>query len=281
MAAGNYGHRAKTAHVNMMTDTIINNVPAEGLRAIMRSLLAAHSEITPTFEDETRRYVQNVTLPKMQSAGTVSDLKTLETTQRTIRCMQGCGLSTQSISLMGNLALEALRLPSHEINDGVFASIDGDCVQLVTAIEKGLLAAGLTTLPDKQKKLVESLRESLIECHEDAKTKDLDYPYGRALTATSILLDVPIPQFDDFLTGAQGHTQLKPLEVKETFHLNGRSLPRLFSGLWQMSSPSWGSAPATKIIAQFSRYVSAGMVAFDMADHYGDAEILFVSPINQ
>jgi hypothetical protein len=71
--------------------------------------------------------------------------------------------------------------------------------------------------------------------------------------------------------------QIDPPELKETFELQGRRLPRIFSGLWQMSSPSWGSAPTSKIIAQFSNYVSAGMIAFDMADHYGDAEITFVS----
>ena len=263
----------------MMTDTIINNVPAEGLRAIMRSLLAAHPEITTTFEHETRRYIQDVTLPKMKLNDSSPDVKALKTMQRTIRCMQGCGSSTQSIGLMGSLALQALMLPETEFT-GIFASIDGDCVQLVTAIEKGLLAAGLATLPMKDRTLVEGLRQSLIVCQNTANMKGLDYPYGRALTATSMLLDVPTPQFDDVAIGAQSDLQVEPLEMKETFQIHGRRLPRLFSGLWQMSSPSWGSAPTSKIIAQFSKYVSAGMVAFDMADHYGDAEILFVSAVS-
>jgi len=277
MAAGNNSPRAKTAHVNMMTDTIINNVSVEGLRAIMRSMLAVHPEITTTFEDETRRYIQDVILPRIQTKDSSPEVETLKTTQRTIRCMQGCGLSTLSIKLTGDLAIEAINLPKHDSDDDLLASIDGDCVQLVTAIEKGVLAAGLPTLPSTDKKLVESLRQSLIECQTHAKTAGLDYPYGRALTATSILLGAPIPQFDDVSTGIEHDLPVSPLEMKETFQINGRSLPRLFSGLWQMSSPSWGSAPTSKIIAQFSKYVSAGMVAFDMADHYGDAELLMVS----
>lgn len=276
MAAGNDCRKAKTAHVNMMTDTIINSISADGLRVIMRSLLGAHPEITSTFEDETRRYICDVTLRKKQPA--IADAETLKATQRTIRCMQGCGLGTQSIHLMGTLALEALELPEDESYGEFLASIDGDCVQLITAIEKGLLAAGLTTQPVKDKKLIEGLRQSLVECWNITKLRDLDYPYVRALTATSILLGAPIPQLNDGTANAQPGLQVEPSEMRETFQLNGRRLPRIFSGLWQMSSPSWGSAPTPKIIAQFSKYVSAGMVAFDMADHYGDAELLFVSP---
>jgi hypothetical protein len=277
MAVGNDGRRAKTAHVNMMTDTIINNIPAEGLRVIMRSLLVAHPEITSTFEEETRRYIQDVALPKEQSRSSETDVAALKTLQRTVRCMQGCGLSIQSVPLTGDLAVQGLRLQNDNPDDEVLASIDGDVVQLVTAIEKGQLAAGRTTLPDEDKKVVEDLRQSLIECLDMTGANDQIYPYGRALTATSILLGVPVPQLDDVSASIQHDLQIDLPELKETFELQGRKLPRIFSGLWQMSSPSWGWAPTWKIIAQFSKYVSAGMIAFDMADHYGDAEITFVS----
>ncbi|KAI1926895.1 hypothetical protein LOZ64_000025 [Ophidiomyces ophidiicola] len=63
----------------------------------------------------------------------------------------------------------------------------------------------------------------------------------------------------------------------ETFVLAGRAVPRLFVGLWQLSSPAWGSAPRSRILADFARYVDAGFTAFDMADHYGDAELLFMT----
>lgn len=243
----------------------------------MRSLLAAHPDITPTFEDETKRYIHDVVLPKEQSKALVLDAEGLKTTQKTIRCMQGCGMSTDSIELISNLAIQALELPKYELSEGFLASIDGDCVQLVTALEKGLLAAGLTTLLVKEQKLVGSLRQSLIECWDTTKTRGVDYPYVRALTATSILLGAPVPELDDVSPSTPHDLQLNLMEMRETFHLNGRTLPRIFSGLWQMSSPSWGSAPTSKITAQFAKYVSAGMVAFDMADHYGDAELLFVS----
>ncbi|EGR46925.1 uncharacterized protein TRIREDRAFT_65067 [Trichoderma reesei QM6a] len=42
-----------------------------------------------------------------------------------------------------------------------------------------------------------------------------------------------------------------------------------------MSSPAWGAASSSKVIEQFSRHVQQGFTAFDMADHYGDAELVF------
>ncbi|KAI0633319.1 Aldo/keto reductase [Trametes polyzona] len=66
----------------------------------------------------------------------------------------------------------------------------------------------------------------------------------------------------------------KPRAI-ETFRLGPYALPRLFTGLWQLSSNSWGSAPAAKIRRQMADYAENGYTAFDMADHYGPAEILF------
>ncbi|RDX50104.1 aldo/keto reductase [Lentinus brumalis] len=65
------------------------------------------------------------------------------------------------------------------------------------------------------------------------------------------------------------------LSREETFLLGEYELPRLFNGLWQLSSNSWGSAPAAKIRRQMATYAENGYTAFDMADHYGSAEILF------
>ncbi|KAL2380633.1 hypothetical protein RJZ90_004470 [Blastomyces dermatitidis] len=61
----------------------------------------------------------------------------------------------------------------------------------------------------------------------------------------------------------------------EYFQLGPFTVPRLFIGLWQLSSPAWGSASKSKILSQFQKHVDSGFTAFDMADHYGDAEIVF------
>ncbi|KDQ49459.1 hypothetical protein JAAARDRAFT_143408 [Jaapia argillacea MUCL 33604] len=59
----------------------------------------------------------------------------------------------------------------------------------------------------------------------------------------------------------------------ETFQLGPFTVPRLFTGLWQLSSNAWGTAPASKIRREMGRHVDLGYTAF--ADHYGSAEILF------
>ncbi|KAI0351111.1 Aldo/keto reductase [Trametes cingulata] len=51
------------------------------------------------------------------------------------------------------------------------------------------------------------------------------------------------------------------------------TLPRIWIGLWQLSSNAWGSAPAQKVRDAMADYVAKGYVAF--ADHYGPAEDLF------
>ncbi|GKT79529.1 aldo/keto reductase [Colletotrichum tofieldiae] len=284
MAPRSEGQSAKTAHVNMMTDTVITNLPAENLRVIMRSLLAAHPNITTTFETETRNYIQDVALPVAQAQRSSNpDIAWLQKTQATIRCMLGCGLSSQSIPLMTEVVTLGVRLlldsdTTKETMLNELASIDGDIVQIITAVEKTLLAASRTFLMDDERTLVTSLHQSLVDCRTITDEKALEYPYGRALFSTSMLLGLPLPTFDataDLGSLTPGSSEAGPMEAKETFEMNGRRLPRVFSGLWQMSSPSWGSAPTSKIIAQFSKHLEAGMSAFDMADHYGDAEIIF------
>lgn len=281
MAVSSESQGAKTAHVNMMTDTIITNVPAEGLRAILRSLLASHPEITATLEAETRHYIQDVALPAAQAQKTSQpDIAWLKKTQTTIRCMLGCGLSSESLSLMNELVGQGVKLlldseKGRQETYDVLAAIDGDVVQIMTAVEKTLSAAARTDLLDDERELVNSLHQSLTDCRATTEENSLEYPYGRALFATSMLLGVSLPVSNGVSNGNPSANS--PMEPKETFEMNARKLPRLFTGLWQMSSPSWGSAPESKIFAQFSKHAEAGMTAFDMADHYGDAEIIFVS----
>lgn len=65
------------------------------------------------------------------------------------------------------------------------------------------------------------------------------------------------------------------LPCLETTTLGPFTVPRVWTGLWQLSSPAWGTAPSGKIRREMARHVSEGYTAFDMADHYGSAELLF------
>ncbi|KIJ96712.1 hypothetical protein K443DRAFT_682115 [Laccaria amethystina LaAM-08-1] len=62
---------------------------------------------------------------------------------------------------------------------------------------------------------------------------------------------------------------------RESFRLGPFVVPRVWTGLWQLSSNAWGSASVVKVRRGMARHVEMGYTAFDMADHYGSAEIIF------
>lgn len=48
----------------------------------------------------------------------------------------------------------------------------------------------------------------------------------------------------------------------ETVQLGTLTVPRVFTGLWQLSSNAWGTAPSAKIRREMARHVDAGYTAF-------------------
>ncbi|KIK94334.1 hypothetical protein PAXRUDRAFT_828110 [Paxillus rubicundulus Ve08.2h10] len=66
-----------------------------------------------------------------------------------------------------------------------------------------------------------------------------------------------------------------PSPSRETFVLGPHVVPRIWVGLWQLSSSAWGTASTTKIHDGMAKHAKLGYDAFDMADHYGAAESLF------
>ncbi|KAM5534129.1 hypothetical protein V8D89_012149 [Ganoderma adspersum] len=70
------------------------------------------------------------------------------------------------------------------------------------------------------------------------------------------------------------------MEGDDRFMLSpATSLPRIWVGLWQLSSNAWGSAPAPKVRDAMATHMGKGFFAFATtpADHYGPAEDLFGS----
>ena len=278
--------RTNTAHVNMMTDTVIANLPTDGLRVIMRALLSCHPETTCTFERETRKYIEQSAVTVLRNERPIVQLHDLREMQMMIRCMLGSGLCFESLSLLSKLAKKGsvLELKHERINRGevqeFLTAVDGDIVQAITAVQKVLfVVTGVRGMACDEQALVQHLYQTLRECQNISNAAGEEYPYGRGLAATASVLGIPVVN-TTHLEQSPIHRDMTqsppPPAAKETFELNGRSVPRIFSGLWQMSSPAWGSASSSKIVDQFSRHVESGLTAFDMADHYGDAEIIFV-----
>jgi hypothetical protein len=54
------------------------------------------------------------------------------------------------------------------------------------------------------------------------------------------------------------------LPAIETFPLGPFTVPRVWNGLWQLSSNAWGTASATKIRKGMAHYVELGYTAFGM-----------------
>ncbi|EMT71677.1 hypothetical protein FOC4_g10010191 [Fusarium odoratissimum] len=216
----------------MMTDSVIANLPPDGLRVIIRSLLASHPDITTSFEDATRQYLAQAQTKSSKSQLTTLDIDGLEKTQKIARCMLGSGQAFDGVSILDKLVVRGIQIaldsPETEKQrvDSLLASMDGDLVQAMTAVTKRLaVSSGARVFSSIEQNIVQRLLESLTQCQEMLKGTFIAFPYGR--------------------------------------------------GLWQMSSPAWGSAQMSKIIEGFSTHVQNGFTAFDMADHYGDAEVLY------
>ncbi|KAG6378000.1 hypothetical protein JVT61DRAFT_14798 [Boletus reticuloceps] len=52
------------------------------------------------------------------------------------------------------------------------------------------------------------------------------------------------------------------VSLRETFALGPSIVPRVWVGLWQLSSNAWGSAPAARIRQGMARHVELGYNAF-------------------
>lgn len=278
----------KMAHVNLMVDTVIANLPEEGLRSVLRSMLAANPSVTSLFEERTRNYLQKQSTARTgqlfnTDSGTQTTTDDFRATQQRIRAMLGCGMCYESVPLLTAIVHQAshLRLQSTSSEDLVHAlsTVDGDIVQALTAVHKSLLTpTGTRALSHDEKPVVQALLASVVQCYESWAAPARDFLFERSLaslTPASLGLNVPyacVLQASD----TPSMSTIPPLASSiETFKVAGESLPRLFSGLWQLSSPSWGTASTHKIRQQFSAYAAKGFTAYDMADHYGDAEVVF------
>ncbi|KAM0481997.1 hypothetical protein ACHAPX_003331 [Trichoderma viride] len=278
------GGGVSTAHVNMMTDTIIANLPADGLRVVVRTLLVLFPEITGAFERETKKYITQRVASSLIPEDATPSLVDLGKTQQIARSMLGCGLVFDSLQLFQNLVNQGTaalsRTNDSDLSDlEIFLTgVDGDIVQAMTAVQKSLfIDTGARVMNDGEQSMVKDLYQSLMDCHDTLEMTKRDFPFGRSLVSTAGILGLSRAALPDASQGLYDQIALAqpPPKAREAFPLNGRNVPRIFSGLWQMSSPAWGAASTSKIVEQFSKHVQQGFTAFDMADHYGDAEVVF------
>ena len=220
-----------------------------------------------------------------QSQPEIPNLNDLKQMQSIIRCMLASGLVFESLPLFARLiavSAEWRKSPAteqHNTASGFMASVDGDLVQATTAIQKALMVpSGARELTSDERLALQSLYDVLSDAQGKHATSRKDEVYERGTVATAEILgivEMPINGVHHAQNDTVKESTSTPPVQQETFSLGTYTLPRIFSGLWQMSSPSWGSAPTSDIMNQFGKHVKSGFTAFDMADHYGDAELIF------
>lgn len=163
----------------------------------------------------------------------------------------------------------------------VLAAIDGDIVQSTTAVHKQLLtSSGMRSMTPEDAKTVAALilKGALYTCKEISIARGQEFAVERVLCCLEKM-------FESNQSNAQPRKKREaPItsgfrssrSALESFQLGSAEVPRIFMGLWQFSSPAWGTASKSKVDRRLRKHVDAGLVAYDMADHYGDAEVTFV-----
>ena len=270
-------------HVNMMADTVIANLSIDGLRAVLRGMLASRPDCTATFEEQTRNFIRETALrssnatAKKAENGCAEAKPSFEELRKRVSCMVGCGLCYEALPLLQSIVDQVAEMEGHEYDvlDREIAFVDGAIVQTLTAVQKTLfVATGVRRLSAEERPPLNALFQSLQNCKLNWQKAGQPFPLERGLEATADMFD-PFVSSQSLSNTTPIHKK-DPVTITESFTLDGIVLPRVFTGLWQLSSPAWGTASRSKIMEQFSTYVQNGFTAFDMADHYGDAEIIFV-----
>jgi hypothetical protein len=279
---------AKAAHVNMMTDTIIANLPPEALRSIVRGLLGIDSKVTPAFHDLASKYLAD-TKPRSMPilfADRLENtlfLSTFDKFRNRYRCLMGCGQGFETLQALAEVIKQAQEVISNpspaesENFDVILTNVDSDLVQAVTAVQKELsTSSGMRSISDAEIQTIRNLKNALLDFEKISMSQNKDFPIQRGMSRLEMLHISDDHAPENGQTKAMSKTFTSIESELETVILGKASVPRMFMGLWQFSSPAWGTASRSKIDADFRKHVDAGLIAYDMADHYGDAEITFV-----
>lgn len=123
------------------------------------------------------------------------------------------------------------------------------------------------------RKAFENLLDAVIESKAFCATMDLRYPFGRSERQIRDTMSffwpelIPTSKPLNYLGKNPSFSNLTSSNL-EYFQLGISKLPRIFTGLWQVSSAAWGSGSMSKQQEALIRLKDAGLVAADMADHY-------------
>ncbi|KAI0894598.1 aldo/keto reductase [Annulohypoxylon nitens] len=274
-------------HVNMMDDCLISNLPPATLRSALRLLVSQGATTQRPFVEHIRaKFYESP--PIFESAERLfsgDDIVTPECLAYLAhtRCIFSCKLAQESLPYLEHFIKAISQAGVKWTEPGALAQtlqkFDGDIVQAVQALKESRpepTPALLTALQN----LITSIDHCSIYC-QNTLPSPLSFPFLRARRQLRDVVAILFPSHAELSPSNTTESQNLGVSVEvdrsrvETFQLGPLKVPRLFNGLWQLSSPSWGSADGKAQQEALLAALRWGLTAADMADHYGDAELIY------
>ncbi|KAK0473346.1 aldo-keto reductase [Armillaria novae-zelandiae] len=265
----------------MMDDVLISQLPTPLLRSALRALVSQGSAAQKTFVEHVRARLRESTPAFPPAKDLFKDQASSSAYLSSTRCLFSSKMVQDSLL---HLAHFLRCIPEAKIrwnNDTLELTLEKACGDIVQAVQ-ALKESRPEPTTDLENSL-RRLRSALTACQSYCYSNNLSYPFTRSSLQLEDVLAFLYPSstfkhlnsaIDSRINVSVDSSVAAKLEY---FQLGPVKVPRLFNGLWQMSSPAWGSASSTKQNAALCELVRRGLVATDMADHYGDAELMYGS----
>ncbi|KAJ3731598.1 aldo/keto reductase [Lentinula guzmanii] len=276
-------------HVNMMDDVLISQLPPDILKSSLRALVSQNASSQKVFVEHVRILLR-ASLPAYPSPSELFGSRPCYTQfLASIRCLFTSKMAIESLPYFTHfMSCIPLAQTQWQPNDKLESALEEACGDIVQAIQA--LKELRSTPTEELRECLLSLNSSIKNCDAYSVSNNLQFPFVRAQLQVDDALHLIFPDArlhhypidhglklnkrgvnPDIATYANlEHVELGPLKV-----------PRIFNGLWQLSSPAWGTASIYKQHVDFEQLIRIGFVATDMADHYGDAELVYGSFRNQ
>ncbi|KAF5348369.1 hypothetical protein D9758_010887 [Tetrapyrgos nigripes] len=268
---------------NMMDDVLISQLPPAILRSSLRALIAQGSAMQRIFVEHVRRRLAE-SPPKLPGPSELflGNAPIYAEFLASTRCMFSSKMAQESLPYLTHFLKSILEsgvkwCPNDSL-ELAFEKACGDIVQAVQALKE--------SRPNPTEELgtrLHDLQTALEKCEKYCTNQGLCYPFTRARLQVDDVLSLTFPESAEPLaqTPPNQSRNGSPLPSKflvkpdpkstrhiEYVYLGKLKAPRLFNGLWQMSSPAWGSASSNKQELALTQLVKKGFIATDMADHY-------------
>ncbi|ORX38993.1 NADP-dependent oxidoreductase domain-containing protein [Kockovaella imperatae] len=283
-------------HVSMMNDVLISQLSPDVLRGVVRTLLGANHTNASLFTSVTRAYLEAhpPTIPDSSDLfPTPFDASNI--TQEPTECLKETLREARirfSAHMLGPALLLLASIPRAMLTSNVFIRDTPGPLRDTLVYAAGDMAQAAQALKESGDRsigargaLVTLVRDlyyyhQVVQKEQSLRPNDNIFnPLERAVAQTIDTLWFCFPDHSGIPFQEPEYTKMHNIrrtkKALQTTLLGPIKVPRLFYGLWQLSSPAWGTSSLEDITQAMSSLASLGFIAADMADHYADAEILF------